>query len=588
MSPRAALLALAAASTIGCADATSPLVTLTDLRLNAADGVLRSGSFSLHVAQPANAAGPGEIKLHSLRLAREDVDAEGAGFAVRAVSGALPGEVAPGDDLVSPLVFTLADESSSTADLGNACTSPQAFSLRGIYFDEATSAFFPIHSGSAWLAAKPLSGATWTERLGDAGLQLESDAAVLADGSSVLVGSTSGTLDFEGKPLSTPGDTKPFLVKLDPSGKPLWSRYFASSFIDPQVRTQGVQLVATTPSGGVVIAGPLDGTLDLGGGTITSAGDTDVFLARFDAQGNHVETRRFGDGLKQTVTALDVDAAGNTVLVGSLVGAIDFGSGLVAPILDPTFTSYYVASLPEAGAPKYAKVPVAVTAPTRFVAGVGSDGVVVMGGSFTGKAFLGAPPIVSSALEAGFVVKLTAGGALAWADATSGAPVLAVAIDQGDVVAVLDLAASAIVAGQQITSGPAGALVLARFDPAGALVSSIPLGASGSADITGLVIDSAGHALLSGHIHAPQSIVGLGAGAGAMGSSFFTEIDRTGARLRIQTFGCESWSIDVAVAHQGSRDPVFVSTFEGAIDLGNGITPPAGASDLLVTRLPAL
>lgn len=83
-------------------------------------------------------------------------------------------------------------------------------------------------------------------------------------------------------------------------------------------------------------------------------------------------------------------------------------------------------------------------------------------------------------------------------------------------------------------------------------------------------------------------IVGLGVGAGTMGSSFFTEIDRTGARLRIQAFGCETWSIDLAVAHQGSRDPVIVSTVDGALDLGKGIRPPAGATDLLVARLPAL
>lgn len=589
MSPRAALLVLAAAATIGCADGTGPQVTLTDLHLTPGiDGFPRSGSFTLHVAQPMDAAGPGEIKLHSLELAVRGAHPASPGIVVREVSGELPGEVAPGDEIVTSMVFTLDVPGSGSGQTGNACDAPEPWFLRGTFFDEATSAFFPLRSESAWLAPTPLTGATWAEMLGDSGMQLASGAAVLADGSSVVVGSTEGTLDFEGKMLSTPGATTPFLVKLDPAGKPLWSRYFSSSHIDPATRIQGVQHVATTPGGGVVVAGHLDGTLDLGGGKITSAGDTDVFLARFDAKGNHLETRRFGDGFEQIVNTLSVDGAGNVVLVGATSGAMDFGGGFLAPILDPSFTSYYVARLPEAGAPIYAGVPVAVTAPTHFTAAVGVEGTVVMGGSFTGKAWLGAEPMHLSASETGFLVKLAADGAPLWSDAMKGAPVLAVAIDQGDVVAVLSPGDSAIIAGHQVPSALSGALVFARFDAAGALLFATPLGSGASAEITGLVIDSAGHALVSGHMLPPGSIVGLDAGAGAMASSFFTEIDRSGAQVRTRTFGCAGWPVDLAVARQGSRDIVLVATFTGALDLGQGITPGAGSTDLLVAKLPAL
>ncbi len=584
MSRRCALLVLAAAATIGCAGG-SPTVTVTDLHLTPdRDHILRSGTFALHVALPADAAGSGAIKLHSLALVFSDRAAQGPRLVVASVSGEPPGDVAPGEEIVSPMVFTLKRDDSAGDDV-NACASPQPVVLRGIYFDENVSAFFPLASEPAWLSSERLTGATWTEVLGDAGPQIESDAAVLADGSSVMVGSTSGTLDFAGNPLALPGVTTPFLVKLDGAGKPLWSRYFASSFIDPQAPTQGVQLVATTPAGGIVVAGLLDGTLDLGGGKITSAGDTDVFFARFDAEGNHLETRRFGDGLRQTVTTLAVDAAGHTVLVGALAGAMDFGAGLLAPILDPSFTSFYVASLPEIGAPLYAKIPVAITTPTRFSAAVSAEGAVILGGSFTGKAWLGAEPIHTAALETGFLVKLTAEGALAWSDAMSGAQVLALGIDQSDVLAVLQLVDPAIVGGTPVLSGPSGALVLARFDQAGALRFATPLGAANAATITGLVIDSAGHSLIAGHTLDPGSIVGLKPSAGA--SSFFTEIDREGGPVRVQTFGCEGWPIDLAVARQGSRDIVLVSTFAGALDLGQGVNPGPGSTDLLVAKLPA-
>ena len=123
---------------------------------------------------------------------------------------------------------------------------------------------------------------------------------------------------------------------------------------------------------------------------------------------------------------------------------------------------------------------------------------------------------------------------------------------------------------------------------AGALLFATPLGSGASAEITGLVMDSAGHALVSGHVLPPGSIVGLDPGAGAMASSFFTEIDRSGAQVRTRTFGCGGWPVDLAVARQGSRDIVLVATFTGALDLGQGITPGAGSTDLLVAKLPAL
>ncbi|MEP7125222.1 MAG: hypothetical protein ABJE95_30105 [Byssovorax sp.] len=589
MSARSALLFALAAVTIGCGENGSPTVTITDLHVKQGDdGFFASGTFALHVAQPAEAAGPGAIKLHELDLDFGDSNGVQPHYMVSRLSGEPPGEVAPGDDVVSTIGFELNHSNGDSGDSSNACATPSAFSLTGAYFDESASAFFPVRSAPAWVAPAPLTGATWSESLGDAGLDLEGDVAAFADGSSVMVGSTSGTLDFSGKKLAVPQATSPFLVKLDPAGQPLWSRYFTSSYIDPQVRVQGVHRVAAAPDGGAVVAGLLDGTLDLGGGSITAAGDTDVFFARFDAAGKHLETRRLGDGLRQTLLAIDVDAAGNVIVVGGTAGAIDFGAdSLVAPILDPSFTSYFSARLPAAGAPIYARIPLAITVPTQLVAAAAADGAVVFGGAFTGKAWLGADPIVEKPAETAFLEKLAADGSLVWSTAIDGAVVLAVGLDQGDVVAAMTFGPSVLIGGKQMSGGPTGTLGLARFDPQGALRSWLPIAAAPAASVTSLVIDSAGHALLAGHALDPHEITALSAAAGAIGSSFFTEIDRDGLLVRAQAFGCSSWPVDLAVARQGARDVILASTHEGAIDLGQGVVPSAGLTDLLVARLPA-
>ena len=52
--------------------------------------------------------------------------------------------------------------------------------------------------------------------------------------------------------------------------------------------------LAADPAGNVYVAGYFQGEIDLGGGPLTSAGSTDVFLAKFSADGTHMWSKRFG------------------------------------------------------------------------------------------------------------------------------------------------------------------------------------------------------------------------------------------------------------------------------------------------------
>jgi hypothetical protein len=562
------ILAAAAATTAACSVG-SPIVTITDLRmLPEADGVLQSGLFTVHVAQPADASGSAGIKLHSL-----DLDLGGGVLLpVTSLVGDAPGEVAPGEEIARPMVFAV-DRIDSGAKPFTACTVPEPYALNGTYFDEAQRVFFPIRSEPARFVATWLTGAAWTTSLGDAEPQLERDVAALADGSSVVVGTTAGRLDFSGQTLPGTQSTTPFIVKLDAAGKPAWSRFFALEAVDGSGLLEGPSFAAATPGGDIVVAGTFNASFDPGDGAITSAGAGDVFFTRLDSSGKALKTRHFGDASNQTVTSMNVDDAGNVILVGTLEGALDFGAGPIAPILDPSFTSYYAARLPEAGAPVYARVPLALTAPTRVLGAAGATGALILGGSFYGKGWLGADPVHTSDIETGFLEKLAPDGSVAWSAVTDGLIVLAVAIDQDDVVAaVTNVLSSPTLGGQVIPSETVGRLFLARLDPAGALRSATPIAASLSTDLPSLVVDGAGHALLAG---------------GAAGSLFFSEIDRSGIELRRKSFGCAGWPLDLAVARTGPRDVVLASTFSGAIDRGQGSITTAGVTDLLLAKLPA-
>jgi len=67
--------------------------------------------------------------------------------------------------------------------------------------------------------------------------------------------------------------------------------------------------------------------MDCGGGPLTSAGGTDIFVVKFDPNGNHLWSQRFGDSDSQYGTGVAADATGNVILTGSFYGTVDFGGG---------------------------------------------------------------------------------------------------------------------------------------------------------------------------------------------------------------------------------------------------------------------
>ncbi len=101
--------------------------------------------------------------------------------------------------------------------------------------------------------------------------------------------------------------------------------------------------VSVAAAGGfTLVAGDFEGTLDAGGGPLASAGARDVFVAKLDLAGEHVWSKRFGDGASQTLGSVAVDRDGNVVLTGAFAGTLDLGAG---PLTSVDALDIFVAKL---------------------------------------------------------------------------------------------------------------------------------------------------------------------------------------------------------------------------------------------------
>jgi hypothetical protein len=167
----------------------------------------------------------------------------------------------------------------------------------------------------------------WSKGFGDVNAtQGASSVAIDAAGNVIVTGSFLGTLDFGGPALVGTGMDNTqniFLAKLDASGNHLWSKSFGDG------AQQTGLAVAVGPGGSVLLTGGIAGSTNFGGGALVASGSRDAFVARFDTNGSHLKSQIFGGLDDQFGQALAPDGAGGVLVTGFFYGTIDFGNGLL-------------------------------------------------------------------------------------------------------------------------------------------------------------------------------------------------------------------------------------------------------------------
>ena len=159
---------------------------------------------------------------------------------------------------------------------------------------------------------------------------------IAAGRDSVVVAASGGCNDERGPLVGGVRDPGSFVVlaKLDNAGAKIWTKtFFAPCGAAPtDGMAHAIAGVGLDRDGNIYLAGDLNfesGPFDFGGGALASAGGTDIFVASFDASGQHRWSKRFGAGADQHLAALAVSPEGLVAIAGSLEGGADFGGGVV-------------------------------------------------------------------------------------------------------------------------------------------------------------------------------------------------------------------------------------------------------------------
>lgn len=268
-----------------------------------------------------------------------------------------------------------------------------------------TAAGFAEDRGGASACTKREVVPLEIREFGDAGDIHPMDVAVDRQGNLIIVGYFTGTLTFEAGPVTSHEVDDVFVVKLRPDHSVIWSRSFGDDYLQQAMR------VAVDPEGEILIIGHSWGTIDFGGGPLTSAGERDVFVAKLSAAGDHVWSKRFGDARDQRGRGIATDRDGNVFIAGSVWGAMDFGGG---PLTSAGFEDIFVAKLDRHGAHVWSKRFGDAETQDAWDLTTDGDGNVVMAGFVLGDVDFGDGLTQGGANQDAVVVKLSGDGDTLW------------------------------------------------------------------------------------------------------------------------------------------------------------------------------
>ena len=344
--------------------------------------------------------------------------------------------------------------------------------------------------------------------------------------------------------------------------------------------------------GNVIVTGAFHGTIDWGGGALTSAGGSDIFLVKLDQAGKHVWSKRFGDASDQSGAGVVVSATGQIWLTGSITGSVDFGGGALASA-DPLGDAF-LASFGPGGTYVSAKRFGGVLAQRATALAIGVNGDLYLGGVFDGVIDLGCGALASAGSGDIFVSRLDSAGACLFArsygDASTQELFALVPDPAHNVFLGGRFKGTVNFGGAPLTMPPStfGAFA-AKLDGAGAHVFSTAFGNTTLAqEATSVATDLSGNVFIAGSFSGTLTAGVTTLTSAGMRDLFVVKLDPGGAAVWAKRFGDAS---DQAGAIHLAVDPagnvLLAGTLQGSLDLGGSVLASVGGDDVFLGKLDA-
>jgi hypothetical protein len=212
--------------------------------------------------------------------------------------------------------------------------------------------------------------------------------------------------------LNTVGDNDIFVAKYDFNGTLLWAKG------DGWLRSEKALGVCADATGNVYICGYFTDTTSMGGVMHPGMGGEDIFLSKYDSNGNLLWTRYAGGSGRDEGKSIRCDASGNIYMCGLTQNGSVFG-GITFTCSGQYYEAFLAKYAPDGsvqwvqrGGGDYDDVAWALT--------IDNNGKIFVGGEFNAYATFGQVGLTTDGRANVFVASYDASGNVLWAKSAGG------------------------------------------------------------------------------------------------------------------------------------------------------------------------
>ncbi len=160
----------------------------------------------------------------------------------------------------------------------------------------------------------------WVKRGGGSGWDVANGITIDKSGNCFVTGAFRNTADFGTASLTSFGNYDAFVAKYDSNGAFQWAKSAGGTLDDR------AQSISTDAGGNCFVTGFFSGTFNIGTTTLTSNGGSDMWIAKFDPVGNAVWAKKAGGPTDDQGNSIMLDKEGSIHVTGFFEGTASFGT----------------------------------------------------------------------------------------------------------------------------------------------------------------------------------------------------------------------------------------------------------------------
>jgi hypothetical protein len=343
---------------------------------------------------------------------------------------------------------------------------------------------------------------------------------------------------------------------------------------------------ATDTLGNVYVAGKFTGGATFGTTNLVDAGSGDVFVAKYDPEGNLLWAKRAGGTAVDEATGIATDAAGNAYVTGQFTGTAGFGT---FTLVSAGSQDIFVAKYDTAGTVLWASRAGGTSFEEGLAVAANASGAVVVTGFFRETASFGAATLVSAGNADIFVAGYSTTGTNLWAKragSTDGDVGQGVCLDESGRSVVTGSITNDVQFGSTtLTNAGERDVFIVSYDASGNVLWAKQAGGASHDVGHAIAMDGLGNAVVSGYFVDSADFGSNTLTDAGGGDIFFAKYNAIGEVTWAGRAGGGNFDRGLGIATDGQGNAVITGAFRETADFGSVNLTSAGRDDIFVAKV---